>query len=538
MTFTSLLFALFVAITIIAYYVLPLGKYQWVVLLAASYFFYVYNSYKYTAFILFTTITIYLATKAMDSITTKARATFKANKANWSKEEKSSFKKGVESRKKAILAATLILNFGILFLLKYFNFLAGGLLNLVGKAPADGQIISLLLPLGISFYTFQATGCLIDVYRGTVDVEKNFFKFALFVSFFPQIVQGPISTFEHLGGQLFAHHKAEWVRFKLGAELILWGLFKKLIIADRAVNTINQISGDYTAYRGEMIFFSVLLYALQLYADFSGGIDIARGIAKILGIDLELNFRQPYFSKSIGEYWRRWHITLGAWMKKYVFYSLAVSPLFLGSGTKIGKSGFGKTAAGKHIAKVLPTAMASFIVFLLIGIWHGANSRYIGFGIWNGAVIAFSALMGPVYEAALKTLRIRTESAFWKLFQMIRTFVIVLIGYYFDIAPDFRGAMDMMKRSVLDISGMLSLEQLRDVGLHIADLLILAYGLMIMFYFSIRLEKTDLEAPGDLLNRRHAIIQWLAIFIGIMSILLFGKYGSGYDAADFVYMGF
>jgi len=539
MPFTSLLFALFVGATIIVYYILPLKRHQWIVLLAASYFYYVYNSWKYTIFILFTTLTIYFAGAAMDRISKASKARVKEMKGVWDKEEKKAFKQQTEKRKKAILALVLLANFGILFILKYLNFLAGGLMHVISGAPADTKIISLLLPLGISFYTFQATGYLIDVYRDTVPAEKNLFRFALFVSFFPQIVQGPISSFEQLGGQLFAEHRAEWRRFKEGGCLILWGLFKKLVIADRMFSAINEVTADYTSYRGEMILLASLMYALQLYADFSGGIDIARGVAKILGIDLELNFRQPYFSKSINEYWRRWHITLGAWMKKYVFYSLAVSELFLSISKKMGQSKFGQTAAGKHVSRTLPTAMASLIVFLLIGIWHGANSRYIGFGLWNGLVIMISTLLTPVYERALAGLHINAKSWAWQLFQMVRTFIIVLVGYYFDIAPDFSGAIDMMRRSVTDCHlSALSLDALHSIGISLSDCAVIFYGMLVMLYFSIRLERTGLEAPGDLIAKRPAWLQWAVILIGVLSVIVFGMYGSGAEGTDFVYMGF
>lgn len=538
MTFTSLLFALFAGITIVIYYLPPLRHHQWIVLLIASYFFYAYNSYKYIAFILLTTVTIYLAGKALDKTARDASARAKEMKGVWDRAEKKAFKKQIEGKKKMLLAAALLLNFGILFALKYLNFLAGGIMHIISGSPADVQIISLLLPLGISFYTFQATGYLIDVYRGTVPAEKNFFKFALFVSFFPQIVQGPISSFDQLGNQLSESHRPEWQRFKEGGELILWGLFKKLVIADRMFAAIDKVTTDHTSYAGQIILFAALMYALQLYADFSGGIDIARGVAKVLGIDLTLNFRQPYFSKSINEYWRRWHISLGAWMKKYVFYSLAVSDLFLNISKSLGRTRFGRTAAGKHISKTLPTALASLIVFILIGIWHGANSRYIGFGLWNGLVIMFSTLMMPVYAWALGKLRINAKSWAWQLFQMLRTFVIILIGYYFDIAPDMKGAFDMMRRSVFDCHLPVKLAQIDAIGIGKSDCAVILYGMIIMLYFSIRLERTGLEAPGELLSRRPAWIQWSAIFIGVLSVIIFGMYGSGAEGTNFVYMGF
>ena len=538
MAFTSIVFALFVGVTLLIYYLLPLGKRQWTVLLIASYFYYVYNSYKYTVFILFTTITIYLAARMISAISASASAKIKAQKGVWSREEKKAFKAGMDKRKKTVLTVALLLNFGILFALKYLNFLAGGLMHLIGHQSGDTQIISLLLPLGISFYTFQATGYLIDVYRDTIPAEKDLFRFALFVSFFPQIVQGPISAFDQLGTQLFEHHRLEWKNCKRGCELILWGLFKKLVVADRMFAAINEIAGDYKSYAGQIILLTGLMYALQLYADFSGGIDVARGVAGLFGINIEINFRQPYFSRSINEYWRRWHITLGAWMKKYVFYSLAVSDLFLAWSKSMGKSRFGKTAAGKHISRTLPTALSSLIVFMLIGIWHGANSRYIGFGLWNGLIIMISTLMAPVYGWCISKLHINAESWAWKLFQMVRTFIVVLIGYFFDIAPDMGGAIDMMRRCLADFHLMSVSEQLDIIGIGRTDFMVIIYGMLIMLYFSIRLEKTGLEAPGDLLNRRPAWLQWTAILIGVMSVLMLGMYGSGSEGADFVYMGF
>ena len=537
MTFTSLPFLLFMGILCVLYYLPPLRKKQWIVLLTGSYFFYIYNSYQYAAFILVTTLTTFFAARAVDRISEETTQTVRARKAEWDRQQKKEYKQKAQDRKKRILIATLLLNFGILFIIKYLNFLAGGIRSLFG-GQGDVQIISILLPLGISFYTFQATGYLIDVYRDTIRAEKSLFRYALFVSFFPQILQGPISSFDQLGVQLLAEHRLEWRRFKAGGELILWGLFKKLVIADRMVAVINTITGDYTKYAGGTILAAALMYSLQLYADFSGGIDVARGIAKLLGIDLENNFRQPYFSRSINEYWRRWHITLGAWMKKYVFYTLAVSEAFLTLSKKLGATSFGSTRAGRHISKTLPTAFASLIVFLLIGIWHGANSKYIGFGLWNGLVIMFSTLMMPVYEMAIKKLRINAESALWHLFQMFRTFIVVLIGYYFDIAPNLKGAIDMMIRSVTDGRLMTALHQVHDAGIQYSDAAVIMYGALIMLYFSIRLEKTGLTEPGELLSRRPAWLQWLVILIAVVSVMTLGVYGSGTAGTDFVYMGF
>lgn len=546
MALTSLPFALFAIITGIIYFALPKKQYQWIVLLVASSFFYVYNSFQYTVFILVTIITIYLAANKMAGISKDTKAEVKAHKAEWSKEEKKAFKEASQKKRRSILAAALLLNFGILFLLKYFNFMSGSIAMLLGGSSEDAPQIHLLLPLGVSFYTFIATGYLIDVYRETVEPQKNIFKFALFISFFPQIIQGPISSYDKLHGQLIEEHRLEWINFKQGVINIFWGLFKKLVIADcawRGISAYYDHGGIYgtekfEGYGGTMVLFISLLYALQLYADFSGGIDISRGICRIMGIKLEVNFRQPYFSKSISEYWRRWHITLGVWMKNYVFYPIAMSDLSKRISGSIAGSHFGKTDAGKHLSKVFTTAMASFIVFLCVGIWHGANSKYIGFGVWNGLIIMLSAMLGPVYEKSRKVLHINSNAAWWKLFQMLRTFIIVLVGYIFDISDNFTNAIQMMKLIVTDQNKSVFLEQFHTLGLHTTEGATIMLGAAILLYISIRLEKTSLDTPGELLERRSGLIQWVALVGLIMMVLVLGTYGPLYDPAEFVYMQF
>ena len=540
MAFTTLAFFLFTAVVITVYFLFPVRKYQWVILLIADYIFYLYAGYKFAVFILFTTVTIYAAARKIESLQLQSKAKLKENTKTWSKEEKKAYKAGVKRRKNTYLILALVANFGILVFLKYSNFLAGGINQLLGHAAEGGPLpmLRLFLPLGISFYTFQAAGYLIDVSRGAVKAEKNFLKFALFISFFPQIVQGPISSFGQLAGQLTAEHKPEFVRFKLGLELILWGYFKKLVIADRAVIAINTLTEDYTQYTGTAILFIALLYALQLYADFSAGIDISRGIAQILGIDMVQNFRRPYFATSINDYWRRWHITLGAWMKNYIFNPVAISRTFLGWSKKMKQSRFGKTAAGAHIARVLPTSISSVIVFLVVGLWHGANSKYVAFGLWNGLIIMFSILMKPVFDKMCEVLRIKTESFAWRVFRIIRTFILVLVGYYFDIAPSFGGAMDMMKRSLGDQHVSAGLKEIFALGLNRSDFIVLAAGMLIMFVISVIEEKNQIDTPGELLERKSFALRFVLIAVTVLLIAFWGIYGPGYDPADFVYMQF
>lgn len=540
MSYTSLAFFIFAAVVALLYFKFPVKKYQWTVLLAASYFFYLFAGYRYVAYILITTVSTYYSALLIDRIALKSKEILKEHKADWDKEQKKQFKASTKKRKQLIVTATVVLNLGILAFLKYYNFLAGSLNELLFAANASFQApaLKLILPLGISFYTFQSIGYVIDVNREKIAAEKNLAKVALFVSYFPQIIQGPISFYDQLAHQLYEPHRFDFTRFKHGAELILWGLFKKLVIADRAYIAIKAVLDDYHDFGGTILTFTVLLYALQLYTDFSGGIDISRGISQILGIELTQNFRRPYFATTINDYWRRWHITLGAWMKEYVFYPLALSKGFTGFTKKIKSTKFGTTKAGLHIAKVLPTSFASLIVFFLVGVWHGANWKYVAFGIWNGGIIMLSTLLEPVFEHITKKLRINTANPLFVLFQMLRTFVVVAIGYVFDVAADFSDSMYTFRMILTDQDIPRAISEILKLELHIVYypiLLVCTLGLLAVSIVQERHPDTTLRA---MLDEKPFLVRYLLLLIGIAMIMVFGVYGPGYDAAAFVYMQF
>ncbi len=540
MNYTSLNFILFVALTVLVYFLFPLKKQKWTVLLVASYVFYLFAGYKYVAFILFTTVSTYLFALWINRIGVKSKETLKLNKQTWDKDKKKKFKNSIKHRKRLVMALVLVVNFGILAFLKYYNFFAGSLNDVMGVFGIgfSAPTLKLFLPLGISFYTFQSMGYIVDVYREKVAPEKNIAKLALFVSFFPQIIQGPISFYDQLAHQLYEPHKFDFTRFKYGMELILWGFFKKLIIADRAVVAINTVTADYAAYNGTTLTFTILLYALQLYADFSGGIDISRGVAQIFGIDMVDNFKRPYFAKSINDYWRRWHITLGAWLKNYLFYPLAMSNLFINASKKMKGTKFGSTKAGAHIAKVLPTSIASLIVFLVVGIWHGANWKYVAFGIWNGGIIMISILLKPVFDWVLAKLKINAQSFAYGVFQMFRTFLVVLVGYVFDVAPDFAQAMNTFKLAFVDQSLSVGRSQISDLGLDKFDYAIIIFAMIVVFVASVIQERHSSTTIREMLDRKSFALRGFVIFAGVMLVLVFGIYGPGYDPAAFVYMQF
>lgn len=540
MNYTSLNFILFVALTVLVYFLFPLKKQKWTVLLVASYVFYLFAGYKYVAFILFTTVSTYLFALWINRIGVKSKETLKLNKQTWDKDKKKKFKNSIKHKKRLVMALVLVVNFGILAFLKYYNFFAGSLNDVMGMFGIgfSAPTLKLFLPLGISFYTFQSMGYIVDVYREKVAPEKNIAKLALFVSFFPQIIQGPISFYDQLAHQLYEPHKFDFTRFKYGMELILWGFFKKLIIADRAVVAINTVTADYAAYNGTTLTFTILLYALQLYADFSGGIDISRGVAQIFGIDMVDNFKRPYFAKSINDYWRRWHITLGAWLKNYLFYPLAMSNLFINASKKMKGTKFGSTKAGGHIAKVLPTSIASLIVFLVVGIWHGANWKYVAFGIWNGGIIMISILLKPIFDWVLAKLRINAQSFAYGVFQMFRTFLVVLVGYVFDVAPNFAEAMNTFKLAFVDQNFSAGWSQISELGLDKFDYAIIIFAMIVVFVASVIQERHSSTTIREMLDKKPFALRGFVIFAGLMLVLVFGIYGPGYDPAAFVYMQF
>ena len=513
----------------IVYFAFPAKKYQWVILLIGSYFFYCYPGWKFPIFMIVTTVTTWLAGRVIGAKTTATKATVKAHKEDWSKEERKAYKARAEKFNRWIIFAAMLLNFGILAFFKYYNFFAQ-----MAKLP----MMELILPLGISFYTFQSMGYLVDVYRGDAEAEQNIFRFALFVSFFPQIIQGPISQHSQLAHQLYEPHRPEWIRFKFGLELLLWGLFKKLVIADRAAATI-ALAGNYDALSGTTLVFITLLYAVQLYADFSAGIDIIRAIAQMLGIDMIQNFRQPYFSTSLTDYWNRWHISLGAWMKNYIFYPLALSGLAARMTAAMEKSAFGRTKAGNHIAKTLPGALASMVVFIVVGMWHGSEDKYIMFGLWNGMIIMLAILLKPCMDWLNIKLHINVDGKLHRHFRIVRTWFFVGVGYIFDLAPSAAAAWVMMKKMVCNNSISDFVYQMRYLApLTKYDCVNIFLGTVILFIVGIIRERSGENTLRVKLNTKKTWIQWVVIFAACLALLLMGRYGPGYTPGEFAYAQF
>ena len=457
------------------YYLCP-DRFKWVLLLLVSYAYYAYCGANALPFILLTTLSTWAGALVIGRIGERSRAELKARRAELDAAGKKALKAQAKRRQRAVFLAVLLLNFGVLALLKYTS----PLLTAMGR-PA----LHLLLPLGISFYTFQSMGYLIDVYNGKYAPEKHPAKFALFISFFPQLIQGPIARYDQLAPQLETPHRFNLESIERGALLILWGFFKKRVIADRALPLVSEVFGGHSAYGGAVIVVAVLFYSLQQYCDFSGGIDLVTGIAELFGIRLAPNFKRPYFSVSLGDFWRRWHISLGAWMRDYVFYPFALTrPM-----TRLTKAV--KPRLGADIARALPAALGNILVFLLVGIWHGASMNYVLWGLYNGLILAASALLDPLYKRANDRLGARVVSSrgFYVL-RVLRTFVIVNIGWYFDRAVRAGDAFAMLGKTFFAPAfAQLSDGTLLTLGLTAGDFAVLAAATAILFAVSVLQER-------------------------------------------------
>ena len=530
MAFTSFNFLVFLTVTVILYYLVP-KKAQWCLLLLASYTFYLFSGVAQVFFILGTTLINYVSGRIMQSM----RDNMNAQK-DLSKEEKKALKKTVTAKIHRVQVITILIDLAVLACVKYINFLTENINSVFSLFHFDASIpmINIIVPLGISFYTFMSMGYILDIGRGRYEAEKNLGKFALFVSFFPSIVQGPINRYNDMGKQLGEPHAFSYENLTFGAQLILWGFFKKLVIADRVSAIVTTVfTAKVSAYSGSVFFFGMLAYAAQIYCDFSGGIDIARGAARILGVEMPQNFERPYFSTSVADYWRRWHITLGAWMRDYVFYSIMLSKPI----TRLSK--FARKHISSYAGKMVPSVITPFIVFFLIGIWHGASWKYVAFGLYNATIVASSVAFMPLFQKINEKLKIDTKAFSWKLFQIIRTFLVLGISKILVRAHRLKDAFRIIKKifTDIDLDFMFGLDgKMFTLGVDQKNMLVLAIAILTLLVVSI-LQETGLKMR-ETIAKQNLYFRWL-IWLGLFTVVLvFGVYGPAYSAADFIYQAY
>jgi len=522
MQFVSVSFLLFAAILLALYYLVP-GKVRWMLLLLASYVFYLWAGAEYVVFILFTTLSTYLATLWMDCRLAKQDAFVAECKQQQRNAEIKPYKARVKAGNRILMLVCIILNFAILALCKV-------LLVDPFRTMAEGTVVSFLslgLPLGISFYMFQSMGYVIDVYRGTVKAERNPFKTALFVSYFPQLIQGPISKFSQLGPALVTPHKFDGKAFSFGLQRLLWGYFKKLVIADRIAAAVVALKAP--QFTGVGFFLLTLFYAVQIYADFTGGIDMAIGLSQAMGIPLAENFIRPFFSRNIAEYWRRWHITLGVWMKDYIFYPISISKPML----KLSKAARAKLG---NFGKRLPVYVASIATWFVTGIWHGITPNFILWGMLNCFVIVVSEELAPLYAKFHGRFHLN-EKKWYDGFQMVRMFLLMNLIRIVDLFPNVGEYFSRMGSLVTTFNFHILWDgTLLQLGLTGLDYGILLCGIVLMFTVSVIQEKKG--SLRQLLWDADPILRYILLFLLLLAVLLMGSYGLGYNASSFIYNQF
>lgn len=504
MSLISNAFILFTMAAVICYYLAP-AKIKWVVLLIFSYIYYLAGGMRYLFFILYSTIVVFIFGLAIDSLQNK-------NADN-------------KVLKRVITFGVILSFLGLLFV-KYIGFFIDTI-NMAFKLNIPG--ITILFPLGISFYTFQSVGYLLDVYWKKAKAEKNFFRFALFVSFFPQLMQGPIGNYNRLAPQLATPHSFSWKSIAKGLSRIIWGYAKKLIIADWAGIFADAVWDDPDSFNG-IVLLGLVFYGIQLYADFSGGIDVVIGIANLFGIQLDENFRQPYLATSMADFWKRWHISLGEWMMNYVFYPVSLS------GWMSKFSAWSRKTFGKKMGRVVPIALADFIVFFLVGIWHGASWKYVVYGLVNGGIIAFSELMGGTYRNMRKALHISGKEKWYHLFQIIRTYIIVNLRWFYDRSDTVSEGNYLVKQAFthFDWFQIFNVEAgSGGTGFVPAALLIILIGCVVMVTVGV-LKERGIDVQEKILSLPVPLSA--AIYIALF--LMIGIFGSTAAPKGFIYAQF
>lgn len=479
MLFNSLSFAIFLPIVFILYWALP-HRFRWFVLLVSSYYFYMSWNVKYVVLILGTTFVSYITALLLE-------------------------KTDSSSLKKVCLAAAAIISLGILFFFKYFNFFQDSVIAAFNAFAIQlhPTTLNLLLPVGISFYTFQTLSYVIDVYKGDVPAEHHFGKYATFISFFPQLVAGPIERTANLLPQIKAEHHFDYDKVSYGMKLMVWGFFKKLVIADVFASYVDKVYDAPHAFKGFALVLATLFFTIQIYCDFSGYSDIAVGCAKLLDIDLMDNFKSPYFSASIKEFWSRWHISLSTWFKDYVYIPLG--------GNRRGK---------------LRTNLNLIITFLVSGLWHGANWTFV---IWGG----IHGFMQVIEKSVLKNAPVKKFSFAWVL-RVILVFILCSFAWIFFRANTLKEAGIVISNLFYGLNAGIFeylLNGFYNIGFSMETFLVPTISILILAVYDFFSLKTDVI---QWISSKHIAIRYSVYLFMLVFIMLFKASGE----AVFVYFQF
>ena len=511
MGITSFDFLCFFAAILIVYYLIP-GSLQWGLLLAGSAAYYLLSGNG--VLILYPVVSVtacYAGIFLLSSVPAEDA-----------------------KKRKGILALTVMVNIGILVVLKYVNFgiyTIDGIAKLFGSSRTLIKSVDFLIPLGVSFYTFSLLGYVIDVYYGIAKPQKNYLKLMLYGMYFPAVISGPILKYREHGEQFFEPHVFDYERVTRGLQRMLWGLFKKLVIAERLGMLVDTVYGGYPDYAGAYIWVATVCYAFQLYTDFSGCMDIVLGMSESLGILLPENFQTPFFAGSIAEYWRRWHITLGVWMKEYVFYPVLRTKFF----TDLNRSW--REKFGKKKGKQYATFAAMFVLWLTVGIWHGGDWKFvIGSGLLHWFYIVMEELLAPPCARFMDKCHIDAKGKGIGFVRIVRTFFLVCIGDLFFRAASLGDAFAMLRTAVSVWNpSVLWNGALLELGLDRMEFVIAVISLLLLCLISLLQRKGSVR---DKIANHKLPVRWVIWYVLLFGVILFGCYGPGYSAGEFIYQGF
>lgn len=492
MLFNSYQFIVFFPIVVLLYYILPGWKVRRAWLLLASIYFYMCWNPKYILLILTSIVITYACGLLIHK--------FDGNTKN----------------QKWVIAGGFLSNLAILGFFKYFHFFLDSITKLFHLVHVELQIpaFDILLPVGISFYTFQALSYIVDVYRKEIEPEKNFLNYALFVSFFPQLVAGPIERSGNLLRQIQSKREFDYESIRSGLMLMLWGFFEKMVISDRAAIIVDEIFDHYTAYNGFYIVLGAVLFAVQIYCDFGGYSHIAIGAAKAMGFDLMDNFRQPYFSESVKEFWKRWHISLSSWFKDYLYIPL-----------------------GGNRCSRFRNYMNLMITFLVSGLWHGASWHFVIWGGINGIYQVIGSLLQPVRRFFVRILKIKTDCWSFHFGKKVVTFLLIDVAWIFFRAQGLRQACSMIKSIFMGFNPWIFLdESLYKLGVDRRNFTVLIIGIIILLAVDMMHERKI--RIREWYVKQNIVFRWVGYYAIVLAIVLFGVYGVTYDAAQFLYFQF
>lgn len=526
MVITSSKFLVFLAVSFAVFFLCPVKR-RWMALLVASIVFYVSaGAWEFLPFLILTSAAVWIGARRIGLLYEEQESRLKAEGVG--REEKKEIKEKYRKKAKRILLAALVLCIGFLCVTKFTKY-AVRYLNLLAQALGGNTPFHaewLIVPLGISYYTFSTVGYLLDVYWKRYRYEPDFLRFLLYAIYFPHIVQGPISRYSLLGQELKKELRFDAKNAVFGLELMLWGYFKKLVIADR-LNIFVSAVFDGKPHSGSVFFVAMLFDVFQIYTDFSGYTDIVRGISQVFGIELERNFNHPFFSKTVPEFWRRWHMTLGGWFKDYVYYPCTISRFVKRLSKKVKKSY--SERASRFLVVVIPV----YTTWVLTGLWHGTGKTYLCWGVYYGTLISVSVAFQPEFEKLTQLLHINTDCFSWRLFQMARTFLCFMGGRLLTAPGGLRRTLGVIRSIIVNPQPWrLVDDSLYQFGLSRKEFWLIIVCILLLWAVSMMQERFSVR---EMLSRQNIVFRWGIIYLAIFSIFIFGVYGIGFDAAAFLY---